>query len=109
MVAAVAALRVDPRLNASSVTDWYGDFRAWCHKTYDGLHLCRNTMTAGSAAGEAGFLTPRSFEGYLSLFIAGNQQVGGARHGQLESAPRGTVGERWTLKCFPYASSCAVE
>jgi hypothetical protein len=76
MVAAVAALRANPRLNASSVTDWYGDFRAWCHKTYDGLHLCRNTMTAGSAAGEAGFLTPRSFEGYLSLFIAGNQQVG---------------------------------
>ena len=34
---------------------------------------------------------------------------GHIRHGQLESATRVTVGERWTLKSFPYASSCAAE
>ena len=40
LVAAAEVLRMDPRLNASTVTDWYGTFRKWCHKSYDGLHLC---------------------------------------------------------------------
>jgi hypothetical protein len=30
--------------------------------------------------------------------IVENRRVGPYRHGQLESAPRVTVGERWTLK-----------
>lgn len=74
LVAAAAALRQDPRLNASSVQDWYGEFRTWCHKSYDGLHLCRNTMEGGDAGG-MGYLTKRSFDDYLSFFIAGNQQL----------------------------------
>ena len=76
LVAAAEVLRMDPRLNASTVTDWYGTFRKWCHKSYDGLHLCRDTMQGGDPeTGAVGYLTQKSFSEYLSLFIAGNEEI----------------------------------
>lgn len=76
LVAAAEVLRKDPRLNASTVTDWYGTFRAWCHKSYDGLHLCRDTMQGGDPeTGAVGYLTQKSFSKYLSLFIADHEEI----------------------------------
>ena len=77
LVSAAAALRQSPHLNASSVSDWYGTFRAWCHKSYGGVHLCRDTMSKDMDAKGVGYLSKQSFDDFLSLFIAGNQALAG--------------------------------
>jgi hypothetical protein len=55
LVACVERLRADPRLNASSVRDWYGDFRQYCHSTA----LCRLTMAPDSSGAGDEVLSPR--------------------------------------------------